>query len=77
MEHVKGKKNVVPDALIRLEGKPYKKDQVEEMIACFTALCSIQVHEIQTCRPAHIVRIPKLSEDRSGVRTEKHVKQRG
>ena len=29
------------------------------MIECFPALCSIQVHEIQTCRPAHIVRIPK------------------
>ena len=59
VEHVKGKEYVVPDVLSRLEGKPYKKDSVAEMIECFPALCSIQVHAIQTCRPAHIVRIHK------------------
>ena len=78
VEHVKGKEYVVPDVLSRLEGKPHKKDSVAEMIECFPALCSIQVHAIQTCRPAHIVRIHKpIGEDRSGVRKEKHVKQRG
>ena len=59
VEHVKGKENVVPDALSRLEGEPYQKDKVDEMMESFPALCSIQVSEIQTSEPAHIVRLPK------------------
>ena len=59
VEHVKGKDNIVPDALSRLEGKPYEKDDLEDTLVAFPALLEVKLESVHTATPSKTRRIPK------------------